>query len=202
MNDSAPTQDANCHRSPSKIYRQENDAIEIRLGCDSCDMRLLTRAAAEGKDVPLCAGPQKKPLYHLSPGRSLMMMLCRCRDLRKARSSSTPPSKNGPRPERENSGRLETRLVRSTRRVEASVTSFRDLLSFYLECTSAHGLPRAARTNSCIRRVLWAGTFVFFVAYFMYQCVALLTMFYNFPVGVKIVIEQKYVYSFILLLHK
>lgn len=167
----------------------ENDSVETRLASDSYDMRLLTRAVTDGKDVTLvCAGPQKSSA-HLGPGRSLMKKLFRCRDLRNARASSSAKASQGH--ERERLDRVERHLVRSARQVDPTVMNFKDLLWFYLEYTSAHGLPRAARSSSSVRRVLWAGTFVFFVAYFLYQFAALLTMFYNFPVAVKIVIEQK-----------
>lgn len=165
----------------------ENDSVETRLGSNSYDMRLLTKAVTEGKDVSLVGpGPQKSS-SHLGPGRSLMKKLFRCRDLRNTRASSAKASQGH---EREQLDRVERQIVRSARQ-DPTVMNFKDLLLFYLEYTSAHGLPRAARSSSLVRRVLWAGTFVFFVAYFLYQFAALLTMFYNFPVAVKIVIEQK-----------
>jgi Amiloride-sensitive sodium channel len=79
--------------------------------------------------------------------------------------------------------------------------AFTRLLLMHLERTSAHALPRVARTRSLCRRLLWLGTFAFFVGYFIYQLVSLLTMFYSYPVGATILIEQqyvKYVISFLL----
>lgn len=185
------------------IYRamERSDAIEMRPSSGDSydyDMRLLTRAVvAEGKDVSLCVGgPQIKPSSHLRPGQSLTLKLCRCRrDLRKAKAKASGGGGQGQCQDRERDqlNGMEAQLNRNSKKrpVDSTMTNFKDLLVFYLECTSAHGLPRAARSSSVCRRVLWAGIFVFFVAYFMYQFVALLTMFYNYPIGVKIVIEQK-----------
>lgn len=69
--------------------------------------------------------------------------------------------------------------------------TFASLMLTYLERTSAHALPRVARSRSRVRRVLWIGTFVFFVGYFAYQFAALLDMFYSYPVGATIFIDQR-----------
>lgn len=74
--------------------------------------------------------------------------------------------------------------------------SFSDLLRTYLEHTSAHALPRVATSRSRVRRVLWILTFLFFVSYFVYQLGALLSMFYSYPVGATIFIEQRSVLFF------
>jgi len=69
--------------------------------------------------------------------------------------------------------------------------TFNSLVLTYLERTSAHALPRVARSRGRVRRILWIGTFVFFVGYFVHQLAALLDMFYSYPVGATIFIEQR-----------
>lgn len=69
--------------------------------------------------------------------------------------------------------------------------TFCNLVHNYLEQTSAHALPRVARSRSWVRSVIWLVVFAFFVLYFVYQFTTLLRTFYSFPVGVTITIEPR-----------
>ena len=75
-------------------------------------------------------------------------------------------------------------------------SSLSDLGKKFLSGTTAHGLSHVVANGSWFRRTLWIVVCVGAFSYFCYQTTTLFTLYYSWPVSVKITMENKYVASF------